>query len=100
MAGPPINQGQQGKHIEGRYNYQPGRGVLTDPDPQALLDEFAGTGTPVNNVPAGQPGFRERVDFGRVTGNHVDQTTGKATLTTNGIIHYGKNGAHIVRSAP
>ena len=96
----PMNQGQQDKHIVGTNNYQPGRSILTASNPQALLDQFGGTGVPVNDVPSGQPGFRERVDFGQIIGNFVDQTTGTSTPTTNGIIHYGNSGAHIVPAAP
>ena len=97
-----INQGQQDKHIEGTNNYDPNRGrsILTDPDPQALLDEYGGSGTPANNVPRGQPGFKERVDFGKVIGNYIDPNTGAATPTTRGMIVYGKGGAHIYPVRP
>jgi RHS repeat-associated protein len=95
-----INQGQQDKHIPDTNNYIPGRSTLTDPNPQGLLDKFGGTGTPVNNVTPGSAGFKERVDFSKVIGNYVDPVTGSSTPTTNGIIHYGNNGAHIVPSRP
>ena len=63
-----------------------------------LLDEFAGTGQPVaGNV--GQPGYRERVDFGKVIGEYHD-LSGKISETTKGIIHYSKKGAHIVPAEP
>jgi filamentous hemagglutinin len=51
-------------------------------------------------VPRGQPGFRERVNFGTIIGNFVDDDTGRSYPTTNGIIHYSKKGAHIVPSNP
>lgn len=93
---PKLHMGQQGKHIAGHSNYTMGRSVLrADP---AKLAERAGTGTPVNNLPRGQPGFRERIDFGEVIGDFVKD--GVATPTTKGIIHYGKEGIHIVPSAP
>jgi filamentous hemagglutinin len=60
----------------------------------------AGTGTPLNNVPRGQPGFRERVDFGKVIGKFVDRDTGVSMPTTKAIIHYSKEGIHIVPAHP
>jgi len=59
-----------------------------------LLDDFAGKGQPVGNVPRGQPGFKERVDFGQVIGEINGQPT------TKGIIHYSKDGAHLVPANP
>ncbi|HGN0020513.1 TPA: polymorphic toxin type 50 domain-containing protein [Proteus mirabilis] len=44
------------------------------------------------------PDSKERVDFGKVIGNFVDKDTGQAIPTTRGIVHYGKNGVHIVPS--
>jgi hypothetical protein len=90
----PLELGSQGKHIPGHNNYIPGRSPLTHNNPQGLLDDFAGKGQPVNNVPRGQPGFKERVDFGQVIG----EVNGKPT--TKGIIHYSKDGAHIVPANP
>ncbi|MCU0694816.1 MAG: polymorphic toxin type 50 domain-containing protein [Polyangiaceae bacterium] len=88
--------GQQGKHIVGHNNYTEGRSRLTA-NP-ARLAERAGSGTPANAVTPGQPGFRERVNFGEVIGDFVKD--GTATPTMNGIIHYGKGGIHIVPAAP
>jgi len=99
-SAPKLHQGQQDKHIEGTNNFRPGSNVLTDPDPQGLLDRFAETGTSANNVLRGQPGFKERVDFGKVIGSFVVKRTGASHPTTDGIIHYSKKGAHIVPSAP
>ncbi|MBV6785820.1 hypothetical protein KWH02_11555 [Xanthomonas campestris pv. uppalii] len=94
---PEINLGQQGKHRIGHNNYLPGRSVLTG-DPSEL-GRHAGTGQKVGNIEVGRPGSKERVDFGREIGSYIDQA-GNATSTTNGIIHYGKNGIHIVPSRP
>ncbi|MGU3780328.1 polymorphic toxin type 50 domain-containing protein [Burkholderia metallica] len=77
-----------------------GRSELSYPDPQKLVDDYAGTGQPANNVAPGQPGYRERVNFGKVIGNYVDPVTGEKTPTTNGIIHYSKDGVHIVPGRP
>jgi RHS repeat-associated protein len=91
---PRIHMGQQGKHIVGHNNYIPGRSIFKHSDPQGLLNRFGGTGQPVGNVERGLPGFRERVDFQQVIGeiNGVE--------TTKGIIHYAKDGAHIVPALP
>lgn len=95
---PKIHMGQQGKHIVGHNNFLQGSSVLTA-DPSKLAAR-AGTGTPVNNVARGQPGFRERVNFGDTIGQYVDEATGQATETTMGIIHYGMGGIHVVPARP
>ena len=97
---PSISDGQQGKHVPGHNNYQPGKSELTDPNPQGLLDQGAGKGQAIGNTPVGQAGSKERVNFGKEIGNYVDPVTGEKTPTTNGIIHYGSRGAHIVPSRP
>lgn len=61
-------------------------------DIQKLLDDKAGTGSPIGPT-------KERVDFGQIIGQYVD-IDGKATETSIGIIHYGKKGAHIVPARP
>ncbi len=98
--GPTIDAGKQGKHQPDHNNFILGRSELTYPDPQKLVDDFAGTGQPANNVAPGQPGYRERVNFGSVIGNYVDPVTGDQVPTTNGIIHYSKDGVHIVPGRP
>jgi filamentous hemagglutinin len=85
---------KQGKHIPGHNKFIPGRSPMTHDNPQKLVDQFAGTGQPVGAVPRGQPGFKERVDFGKIIG----QVNGQPT--TKGIIHYGKDGVHIVPANP
>ncbi len=97
---PVIEEGKQGKHIPGHNNHTPGRSELDDPDPQGLVDDHAGTGQQVGSIPVGQPGSKERVDFGKVIGSYVDPVTGEKTPTTKGIIHYGSRGVHIVPSRP
>ncbi len=96
-ASPKINPGQQGKHQIGHNNHTPGRSVLTA-DP-AALGRHAGTGQQVGKTEVGLPGSKERVNFGEEIGTYVDQA-GAATPTTNGIIHYGSNGIHIVPARP
>ncbi|AYM84579.1 filamentous hemagglutinin N-terminal domain-containing protein [Agrobacterium tumefaciens] len=97
---PKIEDGKQGKHTVGHNNHTPGRSELDDPDPQKLIDDHAGTGQQVGTVPVGQPGSKERVDFGKKIGSYVDPVTGQKIETTKGIIHYGAKGVHIVPSRP
>jgi filamentous hemagglutinin len=54
----------------------------------------------VGNTPVGQPGSKERVDFGKNIGDYVDRDTGERSPTSIGIIHYGSKGAHIVPARP
>jgi hypothetical protein len=96
-GGPRIHMGRQGKHIPGHNNFEPGRSVLTA-DPEALAAR-AGTGTQVGRTPVGQPGSRERVVFDDVIGDYVD-TSGAAAPTRVGIIHYSRDGIHIVPARP
>ncbi|WP_418646900.1 RHS repeat-associated core domain-containing protein [Thauera butanivorans] len=94
---PEVNWGQQAKHFPGHNNYMPGKSTLTA-NPSKLADK-AGTGQQIGNVPVGSPGSKERVDFGENIGKYVD-LNGSASATSNGIIHYGKNGIHIVPARP
>ncbi|MCI5142253.1 MAG: hypothetical protein D3909_11160 [Candidatus Electrothrix sp. ATG1] len=85
-----------------RFNLTPtpfifGRSTMTS-DPTKLAEK-AGTGQQVGKTPVGQPGSKERVNFGEKIGNYVDQA-GNASPTTNGIIHYSKGGIHIVPARP
>lgn len=96
-----IQPGQQGKHIPGHPNYvaEKNRSVLTAA-PEELL-EHAGSGEQVGKIQVGQAGSKERVDFGKVIGEFIDESTGQRTPTKNGIIHYAKDGKiHIVPSRP
>jgi len=95
-----INVDQQRKHLPGNKQFIPGRSELTYKNPQELIDKFAGTGQPVGNVPRGEPGFKECINFREIIGNYINNNTGRSFPTTNGIIHYGLKGVHIVPSAP
>ncbi|MDF7785034.1 polymorphic toxin type 50 domain-containing protein [Pantoea sp. BS_4] len=44
----------------------------------------------------GLAGSKERIDCGKTIGTFVDKDTGLSVPTTKGIIHYGKDSAHIV----
>ncbi|MDE1421519.1 T7SS effector LXG polymorphic toxin [Bacillus sp. FSL M8-0315] len=98
-----VKPGAQEKHIPGTPNYKQeianGRKNKSifygdNKTAQELLDKFAGKGTLLKN------GVKERVDFGKVIGKFYDKDTGKYVETTRGLIHYSKNGAHIVPSEP
>ncbi|EEC0439593.1 hypothetical protein AH715_005354, partial [Salmonella enterica subsp. enterica] len=99
-----INKGQQNKHIEGTNEYKIAseanlnKSILTV-SPDSLLSKL-GTGQQVGNTPVGAPGSKERINYGYDIGNYIDPRTGVPTPTTNGIVHYGKNGVHIVPARP
>lgn len=92
-----MNWGQQEKHFPGHNSYTPGRSTMTA-NPEKLAQR-AGTGQQVGNTPVGLPGSKERVNFGETIGNHIDPS-GAVTPTNVGIIHYGKNGIHVVPARP
>ena len=92
-----INREKQEKHIPGSHYYIPGKGILTISlrEAQELVNQFAGTGQFVD------PGHtKERVDFGKPIGIHVVLQTQEQVTTTIGIIHYSKNGTHLVPAKP
>jgi RHS repeat-associated protein len=97
---PKIHPGKQGKHIPGHNNFLQGRSKLTHNNPQDLVDRFAGKGQQAGKIPPGMPGFKERIDFGEIIGIYVDKTTGESMPTTVGILHYSKDGVHIVPARP
>ncbi|MGN8244417.1 polymorphic toxin type 50 domain-containing protein [Cellulomonas soli] len=68
-----------------------GRSTLTA-DPRGLV-ESAGSGTPIGNVARGEPGFKERIDFGEMIGQFSDRGTGDLVPTSVGILHYGLRAA-------
>ena len=99
-----INKGQQNKHLPGTNEYKIAseaglnKSVLTVA-PDSLLPKL-GTGQQVGNTPVGIPGSKERINYGQNIGNYIDPQTGVSIPTTNGIVHYGKNGVHIVPARP
>ena len=62
-------------------------------DAQRLVDEFAGKGQLIKPD-------RERINFKRVIGRYVDESSKKSVDTTWGTIRYSKDGVHIVPSDP
>lgn len=93
-----LEEGKQGKHIEGHPNFQSGKSKLSISMSEAkkLVDFFAGTGEVVGNPSSSN---KERVDFGKIIGLYNDPIKGYVP-TTNGIIHHSSKGTHIVPSKP
>ncbi len=90
-----IQKDRQGKHMVGHRNFKIGRSIFdgTFDDAEQLVKQYAGTGITIGEG-------KERVDFGKIIGQYVDQETGKKYPTTIGVIHYSKDGCHIVPARP
>ena len=97
-----IQWDKQGKHIENHRNYKilENKSILKHSDPQKLIDNFAGTGTKIGKTTFGEPGFKELINFNEDIGYYVYRETGEKFSTTWGIIHYAKDGTHIVPAKP
>ncbi|MCY7874634.1 T7SS effector LXG polymorphic toxin [Bacillus spizizenii] len=97
-----VKPGAQEKHIPNTPNYKQeiangkNKSIFygDNKTAQELLDKYAGKGQLLPN------GKKERVDFGKPIGKYYDRDTGEYIETTRGMIHYGKDGAHIVPSEP
>lgn len=92
-----INSGHQNKHIKSSGHYIPGRSYLyTDlKGAQALVDKYHGTGNPILDR-KGNWAHKERILQNEPIGVYVDRETGKKIETNCFLIHYGKNGSHVV----
>ncbi|MDC2824418.1 polymorphic toxin type 50 domain-containing protein, partial [Rodentibacter pneumotropicus] len=99
-----IEVSKQNKHLEHTNEYRVSlangqhRSIIT-----VNLDSlkgYIGTGQQVGKIDVGLPGSKERVDFNKSIGIYIDPITGDRTPTTMGIIHYSKNGYHIVPAKP
>jgi len=96
-----VKPGAQEKHIPNTPNYKQeiangqNKSIFygDNKTAQELLDKFAGKGTTVTKN-------KERVDFGKPIGKYYDPVTGQYVETHRGMIHYGKDGAHIVPAKP
>ncbi len=96
-----IHPGKQGKHLIGHVNYDSklNKSILTHPNPQSLIDKYAGTGLREFGT-AGKAGYKEVVDFNEYIGYYVHEITGENILSKRGKIHYAKDGVHIVPALP
>lgn len=93
-----IQSDKQGKHVIGHKNYLPSekKSILSHSNPQKLIDEFAGKGMKITDLPPGVPGYQEVVNCGECIGYVVNVDTGEKIATNWGKIHYAKDGVHIV----
>ncbi|MCE7973183.1 MAG: hypothetical protein DYG92_02485 [Leptolyngbya sp. PLA1] len=96
-----VREKKQGIHQPGSKNFMKGRSVLEHPNPQALLDRWAGTGMPKQ---VHKNGFvqREVIDCRKVIGMYYEQGSNLPKPTTRFMIHYSpkNNQAHIVPARP
>ena len=91
-----IHEGKQGKHILGHNNYIDGRSYITVSldEAQQLVNKYAGTGEiqrDGNNKWIKQELIRADKDIGVVLNLKADNAP-----TSKFVIHYSKNGTHIV----
>ena len=86
QRGKLIHEDQQGKHIIGHT-------TLSMAKMEELLQKYAGTGQIARDN-------GERVDFKEIIGFYINKQKNKKYETTVGIIHYSKNGLHIVPARP
>lgn len=91
-----ILSGKQGKHIRGHNNFTEGRSYLTITQEQVLelVNKYAGSGQLIRSA-SGSFQYKERVTVGEDIAIYVDME-GHEEPTNTFIIHYSKQGVHIV----
>lgn len=96
-----IESGKQGKHIKGHNNYIPGRSYLTitEKEAQELVNRYAGTGYFQRDKKDAWK-HKEIIEADKPIGMNVDPETGEEIKTNRFVIHYSKNGVHIVPTRP
>lgn len=97
-----INPGHQTKHIKGSHNFDSGRSYVlaTLKECEVLISELCGTGESLKNQETGNFKDKERVTVPPNFAVYVDSETKKEYPTRTGMIHYGKDGSHIVPAQP
>lgn len=91
-----IHEGRQGKHIKGHNNYAGKSYLLEDIDPQALVDQYAGTGN-ILRTDSGKWIGKQFFTHNKPIGVYKDAETGMETITSYFSIEYSKEkGTHIV----
>lgn len=98
-----LNIGKQEKHIEGTNNYNqeiknnrnPSKIVSNNDEIEKIIQQYAGTGRIIRK-PDGSFNDKEFVIIKELLGIDVDDDTKIETETHNFIIHYAKDGTHIV----
>lgn len=96
-----IEEGKQGKHIRGHNNYIDGRSYLTVDikEAQEIVSKYAGTGKMIRDI-NNNWSHKELITVGKDIGVCVNQISAEKLLTDRAIIHYSKNGVHIVPANP
>lgn len=94
-----IESGKQGKHIKTHNNYIPGRSylIITESEAQELVNRYAGTEW-IQRDGKGNWTHKEIITSDKMIGVVVNPVTGEETETRKFVIHYSKNGVHIVPS--
>lgn len=100
FKGAKIHWDKQNKHVPGKHNYKNGRSIFEHKDAQRLIDDFAGTGKPIQGRIPGNHDYREKVNFGEFIGYHIDSNQLVKTPTTWGEIRYSNTGVHIIPAYP
>lgn len=79
------------------FNPLKNKSIFTYKNPQILVNKYALTGIPdrATTVAPGKPGYIEVIDFGEIIGSYFDKQTEQMIETTQGKIHYSKDGVHI-----
>lgn len=96
---------KQNKHILGKHNFEAGKGtiLIEHYELENLVKAHVGKGQIVKGK-LGEVGFKERVDFGKIIGEHALKIEGQPTIyqpTSKGIISYAKDGTvHVYPSNP
>lgn len=86
-----INEAKQGKHIPGHKYYQSNKSPfsISMQRAQELLNRYGGTGRKVGQS-------KEKINFHEIIGTWINEARTEHIETTWGMVHYSKNGAHIV----
>lgn len=106
-----ISKAKQDKHRIGTNSWRSleeearnKKSILTHPDPEGLLEKYAGKGIPIDHPSGKHPweiGFKEIVNFDEEIGIWRSKDGLKSLKTSRGCIHYDSSGkAHIVPSEP
>ena len=95
---PVLNQARQDKHIPGTNNSKnmENKSVWTHPDPRSIVERHMGKGSSRSpNIPYGQSGHREKVNFKTVVGIAKTKDGVRSAETTWGIICHSTKGYHV-----
>lgn len=92
-----IHEGRQLKHIQGSNNYQSGKSYLTVSlkEAQDLVNKYAGRGDLLHDK-SGRWNHKELISSHSAPIGSVQDMSGAYQDTAKFIIHYSKDGAHIV----